>query len=218
MDGTIPSLDDDDGGGDPAMMETVPVDEDNDMQRRRQRKAPPPLYMRQVSNISMPKSKTSIFGTSANLVNSIVGAGIIGIPYAIAKSGFVIGILLLLLVGYMTDKSLRMLVETATFHPKLVGLGVLTYEDLMSIPFGRCGTLFVLINMFIMAYGAMVAYLLIIKDTVPTVLGLGDENEAGKGSFWEREVVMLVTSLAIVVPLSMMRDMATLAFTSLFSV
>ena len=200
------------------MMETVPVDEDNDMQRRRQRKAPPPLYMRQVSNISMPKSKTSIFGTSANLVNSIVGAGIIGIPYAIAKSGFVIGILLLLLVGYMTDKSLRMLVETATFHPKLVGLGVLTYEDLMSIPFGRCGTLFVLINMFIMAYGAMVAYLLIIKDTVPTVLGLGDENEAGKGSFWEREVVMLVTSLAIVVPLSMMRDMATLAFTSLFSV
>jgi solute carrier family 38 (sodium-coupled neutral amino acid transporter), member 11 len=224
MDGTTiaSSLDGDGGGGnaggggeDPAM-EMVPVDDDDVIaRRRRQRRAPP---SRLVSNISLPKVKASIFGTSCNLVNSIVGAGIIGIPYAIAKSGFVLGILLLVLVGYMTDKSLRMLVETATFHPKLVGLGVLTYEDLMSIPFGRFGTLFVLVNMFIMAYGAMVAYLLIIKDTVPTVLGLGDENEAGKGSFWEREVVMLVTSLLIVVPLSMMRDMATLAFTSLFSV
>jgi solute carrier family 38 (sodium-coupled neutral amino acid transporter), member 11 len=210
------------GGGDvandenAAAMETVPVDDhDTGGAHSSRRRAPP---SRQVSNISMPKVKTSIFGTSCNLVNSIVGAGIIGIPYAISNSGFVIGILLLILVGYMTDKSLRILVETATFHPKLVGLGVLTYEDLMSIPFGRFGTLFVLINMFIMAYGAMVAYLLIIKDTVPTVFGLGDENEAGKGSFWEREVVMMVTSLLIVVPLSMMRDMATLAFTSLFSV
>jgi hypothetical protein len=37
-----------------------------------------------------------------------------------------------------------------------------------SYPFGKFGSGFVLFNMFIMAYGAMVAYLLIIKDTVPT--------------------------------------------------
>ena len=30
---------------------------------------------RQVSNVSMPKVKSGIFGTSSNLVNSIVGAG-----------------------------------------------------------------------------------------------------------------------------------------------
>ena len=49
----------------------------------------------------------------------------------------------------MTDKSLRILVELANFHPKLKGLGVHTYEDLMSIPFGRAGTLFVLANMYV---------------------------------------------------------------------
>ena len=70
--------------------------------------------------------------------------------------------------------------------------------------------------MFITAYGAMVAYLLIIKDTLPVVFGL--ENEVGTGSFVEREVLMLVTSLVIVVPLSMQRDFSSLAKTSILSV
>ena len=60
--------------------------------------------------------------------------------------------------------------------------------------------------MFVLAYGAMVAYLLIIKDTVPTILGLSD---AGKGNFIEAEVTMIVTSVLIVLPLSMMRDMVS---------
>jgi sodium-coupled neutral amino acid transporter 11 len=85
----------------------------------------------------------------------------------------------------------------------------------MSIPFGKYGSYFVLINMFILAYGAMVAYLLIIKDTVPVVLDIVD---TGEQEFLKRELVMIVTSLVIVVPLSMARDMASLAATSLMSV
>jgi sodium-coupled neutral amino acid transporter 11 len=114
------------------------------------------------------------------------------------------------------DKSLRMLVELAHFHPRLKGLGVFTFEDLMFLPFGVAGHHFILVSMFVAAYGAMVAYLLIIKDTVPTILGLGDKP--GEGSFVERELVMLITSLVIVVPLSMQRDMSSLACTSFISV
>ena len=73
----------------------------------------------------------------------------IGIPYAISNAGIIAGVLLLLLVSYMTDKSLRILIELANFHPKLNDLGVHTFEDLMSIPFGRLGTLFVLVNMYV---------------------------------------------------------------------
>lgn len=86
---------------------------------------------------------------------AIVGAGIIGIPFAIKNSGFIAGIFLLILVGFFTDKSLRMIVELALFNPKLKNLGVLTFEDLMTIPFGRWGNIFVLLSMFILAYGAM---------------------------------------------------------------
>ena len=109
-----------------------------------------------------------------------------------------------------------MLVEMATFHPRLKGYGVLTFEDLMMMPFGRGGHHFILFAMLITAYGAMVAYLLIIKDTSPVAFGL--EAQAGQGSFVGVELIMLVTSLFIMVPLSMQRDMSALAITSFFSV
>ena len=172
--------------------------------------APP---RRQVSSMDIKsKSPTGILGASSNLVNSIVGAGIIGIPYAFRQSGFVVGILLLILVGYFTDKSLRIMIDLASFHPTLHSYGILTFEDLIQIPFGKAGYRFILFSMFIMAYGAMIAYLIIIKDTIPKVFGLTGS------SFWEKELIMTVTSLCIILPLALMRDISALAFTSFISV
>ena len=58
----------------------------------------------------------------------------------------------------------------------------------------------------------MLAYLLIIKDTVPTVLNVAVENR------FERTLIMMATSATIMLPLSMQRDMASLSVTSVFSV
>ena len=112
---------------------------------------------------------------------------------------------------YILVRSLRIIVETASYHPKLKMIGVKTYEDLMFIPFGKAGSLFILCNKFIFAYGSMVAYLLIIKDTIPVVLGMADDQVT-------RQLIMVITSLVVVLPLSLMRDMASLASTSLLSV
>ena len=49
-----------------------------------------------------PSKKSGVFGASSNLVNSIVGAGIIGIPYAIKTSGLIAGVLLLIFVSFLT--------------------------------------------------------------------------------------------------------------------
>jgi sodium-coupled neutral amino acid transporter 11 len=166
-----------------------------------------------LSELSLPQKKSSILGASSNLVNSIVGAGIIGIPYALRMSGLWAGVLLLLLVAALTDKSLRLLIEQASFHPKLHHLPIHTFEDLASYPYGKFGSAFILFNMFIMAYGAMIAYLLIIKDTIPTVLGY----EHGQ-NILERNLILVATSLFIMVPLSMQRDMASLSCTSAISV
>jgi hypothetical protein len=57
---------------------------------------------RQISNLSLPQKKSDMAGTASNLVNSIVGAGIIGIPFALQQSGLVAGVLLLFLVSYFT--------------------------------------------------------------------------------------------------------------------
>ena len=96
---------------------------------------------------------------------------------------------------------------TSTFPNTLLS------KDLASYPFGKFGSGFVLFNMFLMAYGAMVAYLLIIKDTVPTVMGYPHGEYP-----IERNLILIITSLTVMVPLSMQRDMASLSFTSALSV
>jgi hypothetical protein len=113
----------DSSGANASGLESIAVD-DTDLGPHSNGRAAP---IRQVSNISMPKKKSGLLGTSSNLVNSIVGAGIIGIPYAMRQSGIVVGLILIVLVAYLTDKSLRIIIEVACFHPKLKHLGVLTY-------------------------------------------------------------------------------------------
>lgn len=60
----------------------------------------------------------------------------------------------------------------------------------------------------------MVAYMLIIKDTVPAMLGI----TPSEAFFSEKELIMLITSIVIMLPLALLRDMASLSFTSALSV
>lgn len=80
----------------------------------------------------------------------------------------------------------------------------------MEAAYGKVGFRFVTINMFIMSYGAMVSYLMIVKDTLPYVLGV---TELGM-----RRSILFLVSACIMVPLSSQRDMANLAQTSRLSV
>eukprot|EP00815_Leptocylindrus_aporus_P011343 CAMPEP_0116075854 /NCGR_PEP_ID=MMETSP0322-20121206/16882_1 /TAXON_ID=163516 /ORGANISM="Leptocylindrus danicus var. apora, Strain B651" /LENGTH=610 /DNA_ID=CAMNT_0003565991 /DNA_START=100 /DNA_END=1932 /DNA_ORIENTATION=+ len=153
------------------------------------------------------ENKSSIPEASANLINAIVGAGIVGIPYAIREAGLVVGIFLTILTALLTEKSLRILIETAKF------MKVPSYETIAEVSFSRSGFVFVSVNMFILSYGAMVSYLIVIKDTLPTVMGVGtDEDDLPL-----RRGILFLFSLFIIVPLSMQRDMADLAKTSSIS-
>jgi len=162
------------------------------------------------TNVTVKKEvkehKSTVFGASANLMNAIVGAGIVSIPYALKESGMVTGVLLVALCAFLTNKSLRLLVETAKHT------NVPSYETLAEACFGSVGFLFVSINMFIMSYGAMISYLMITKDTLPVVMGVAPDDIPMKNA------LLFVISLTVMVPLSSQRDMADLAKTSRVSV
>ncbi|CEQ42590.1 SPOSA6832_04401 [Sporobolomyces salmonicolor] len=68
----------------------------------------------------------------ANMSNSILGAGIIGLPYALREAGFFSGIVLLLILGVVTDWTIRLIVLNAKMS------GRRTYIDIMD----SCASLF----------------------------------------------------------------------------
>lgn len=64
-------------------------------------------------NKEIEEHKSSILGCTANLINAIVGSGIVGIPFAVKEAGFLAGIILVILCAILTEKSLRLLIATA---------------------------------------------------------------------------------------------------------
>jgi len=162
---------------------------------------------------SSSETQSGIFGVCANLANSIVGGGIVGMPYALKLCGFVTGLYLLIVTAVLADKSLKIIVDMASFHPRLKGENIQTYETLASYPFGQFGEKCVLYATFFMAYGALVSFLIIIKDTLPVALGLNVHAHE-----WIPELVLLVVALLVILPLSLQRDLSSLSFTSVLSV
>ena len=161
----------------------------------------------QASSSSEQAEGSSLFGAGFNFVNSIVGAGIIGMPIAIKESGFVMGIFLLVLVAVLIDRSVILLVECG------IKAGKTNLEDLTGHLFGRKGHAVATIFMFMYAYGAMVAYMLIIGDTVPVVLRYTFGSDSPS-----RDVVVLLVALCIILPLCLLRDMSSLAYSSMLSI
>jgi solute carrier family 38 (sodium-coupled neutral amino acid transporter), member 11 len=159
-----------------------------------------------VSQKEVHEHKSTMLGCTANLVNAIVGSGIVGIPYAIQQAGFGAGLFLILLCAVITEKSLRLLISTAKH------VHCPSYETAMEAPFGVAGFRFVAINMFVMAYGAMLSYLMIVKDSFSVMIGIETDD------FPMKRAVLLLVSIMIMVPLSSQRDMADLAWTSRLSV
>lgn len=98
-----------------------------------------------------------------NYINSILGSGIVGIPYALHKAGFGFGLFLLVALAIVTDYSLSLLVKAATLA------GVTSYQDLVHVAFGRPGFYLLTLLQFIYPFIAMISYNVIIGDTLTKV-------------------------------------------------
>lgn len=151
---------------------------------------------------------SSVLTASFNFINSIVGAGIIGIPYAIQRCGFVTGVLMLAFVAYLVYQSVTMLIDCGVKARKL------DFEELAEYLLGRTGYYAALVFMFLFAYGAQVAYLVVIGDTIPVVAELFLPDSI----FANRNITIALMSTLIVLPLCLLKDLSSLSWTSMLSI
>ncbi|CAM9670335.1 unnamed protein product, partial [Hapterophycus canaliculatus] len=110
-----------------------------------------------------PPGNSSAGGAIANFVNTIVGAGIVGLPFALRESGLWAGICMLCLAAFLTNRATNMLIVVGEKS------GRLNYEELMAEAFGKMGLYVYSFFVVLLTFGAMSAYLIIVADTIPSV-------------------------------------------------
>ncbi|KAG2188768.1 hypothetical protein INT44_003907 [Umbelopsis vinacea] len=186
------------------------------------------------SILRLPTDGGSIFESFVNMANSIVGAGIIGLPFAFKEAGLWTGVILLIGLTIVVGKyCLNPLVYTPTVIANVFSIMVdwtvrllifngkltsqTTYIDLMDFAFGRPGRIAISIFSFIFAFGAMCAYCVIIGDTIPHVIRSLVPTIDKIPVLWifsNRRLCITFFTVTVSWPLSMYRDISKLAKTS----
>jgi hypothetical protein len=105
-----------------------------------------------------------LVGTSFNFVNSIVGSGVIGMPFAFSQAGVGMSIVLFGLVGFLTDRSILLLITSGN------KVGASSYQELVKITLGKFGFLFLTLIQFLYPFISLVSYNIILGDTISKVV------------------------------------------------
>ncbi|MGH0129449.1 UNVERIFIED_CONTAM: hypothetical protein FKN15_018500 [Acipenser sinensis] len=156
---------------------------------------------------------TTSFGMSVfNLSNAIMGSGILGLSYAMANTGIVLFVILLLGVAILSLYSVHLLLLTSKEG------GSLIYEKLGEKAFGWPGKLAAFLSITMQNIGAMSSYLFIVKYELPEVIRafMGLEENTGEW-YLNGNYLVVIVSLAIILPLSMLKNLGYLGYTSGFS-
>eukprot|EP00250_Pteridium_aquilinum_P003850 c14125_g2_i1 orf=277-1626(-) len=154
-----------------------------------------------------------------SLSTSIVGAGIMGLPATMQTVGLVPGLVLVVLVGVLTNTSIDFLLKYSASSKAL------SYGGVVADSFGRTGRILLQLCIIINNFGLLVVYLIIIADvlsgsTSSSVRHSGVLEEwAGSQTWWNSRVsVMAFTTVFILIPLVSFRHIDSLKLSSALSV
>ncbi|XP_076859946.1 sodium-coupled neutral amino acid transporter 5 [Brachyhypopomus gauderio] len=156
-----------------------------------------------------PEGKTSLGMSVFNLSNAIMGSGILGLAYAMASTGIILFLILLVLIAILSAYSIHLLLMSANV------VGVRAYETLGLRAFGHAGKVIAACVVTIHNIGAMSTYLYIVKIELPfVILGFLDKGKDFRAWYVEGSYLIFVVSACIILPLALMRHIGYLGYTS----
>uniref|UniRef100_A0A669DHA2 Solute carrier family 38 member 4 n=1 Tax=Oreochromis niloticus TaxID=8128 RepID=A0A669DHA2_ORENI len=153
------------------------------------------------------------FGMSVfNLSNAIMGSGILGLSFAMANTGIILFTVLLIAVAILSLYSVHLLLVTAKEG------GSLIYEKLGERAFGWPGKMAAFGSIIMQNIGAMSSYLFIVKYELPEVIRAFLHLEENSGEWYlNGNYLVLFVSVGVILPLSLLKNLGYLGYTSGFS-
>lgn len=163
-----------------------------------------------------PEVATADVGSAVfNLATTIIGAGIMALPATMRVLGVPLGLFAILLMGFLSEVSIEMLVHYLTLT-KLWTMG-----DLVGEAMGWAAAALAQLCIVVNNGGILIVYLIIMGDVLS-----GSENHVGLLEGWtgvsgwwnDRKLIVLLAMVFVLAPLSSLRKIDSLKFTSAASV
>mmetsp|Transcript_5018 Transcript_5018/g.7666 ORF Transcript_5018/g.7666 Transcript_5018/m.7666 type:complete len:462 (+) Transcript_5018:83-1468(+) len=142
-----------------------------------------------------------------NLTNTIIGSGVLGLPYAVAHSGSILGVALVFLSAVCGIFSLHLLSICAVKVPPPSSFYSVTEASVPQLTF------LIDLAVAVQCFGVCASYLIVIGGLMPDVM----ENFDVDG-FWLNRQPWIILGFAVVAPLSCFHKLDALKYTSGVSV
>ncbi|PQQ10532.1 amino acid transporter ANTL1 [Prunus yedoensis var. nudiflora] len=184
----------------------------------------PPAPTENTPLIGDPKPLSSQGKTFANVFIAIVGAGVLGLPYSFKRTGWLMSLLTLLLVAFLTHHCMMLLVYTRRKLESSNGCTKIpSFGDLGFAVCGTVGRLVVDVLIILAQAGFCVGYLIFIGNTMahllnaptatdltPEILGLAPKSFYIWGCFPFQLGLNSIATLTHLAPLSIFADVIDL--------
>eukprot|EP00002_Diphylleia_rotans_P011786 TRINITY_DN2319_c0_g2_i1.p1 TRINITY_DN2319_c0_g2~~TRINITY_DN2319_c0_g2_i1.p1 ORF type:complete len:461 (-),score=102.55 TRINITY_DN2319_c0_g2_i1:4-1386(-) len=172
------------------------------------------------TSLLLPKERVkplaSTLSSIFNLTNTTVGAGVLTIPYALSKTGVLLGVALIMAVCLVAGLSHLLLIDLAD-KTKCT-----TYRELAIYTFGPRAGRFVDFVIIFYTIGTLIAYPIIIGGNLPDVIQeITEAWFSGEWPFSENEgraLLMSLTMFIVIVPTSMLPNLDALKHTSMMAI
>lgn len=144
------------------------------------------------------------FSSSISLVKTIIGAGLLSMPLAFATDGLIFGVLIILLAAVTSGYGLFL----QAYVSKYIAPGHATFFNVSSITYLSLSVVFDL-AIAVQCFGCALSYLVLIGDIAPTIFpNFTWVEESYHRTFW------IIVSTSICVPLSFLKNLDSLKYTS----
>jgi len=159
-----------------------------------------------------PKAVATLGGSISNLTNTILGAGMLGVPYALKETGLILGGILLFICACGAIFGLHLLNLTAKYTKREKDLWVSSYGAAAAVTFPRA-QIVIDIAVAIKCFGVSISYLIVVGQLLPEAMRIFEDQLAPdtvlfKRTFWI-PIIMIICG-----PLSYLKTMHSLRFTS----
>ncbi|XP_042517298.1 amino acid transporter AVT6E [Macadamia integrifolia] len=157
---------------------------------------------------------SGIPGAVFNLATSIIGAGIMALPATMKVLGIVIGLIMIVLMGILSEISIELLVRFSVLRKAH------SYGDVVQSVLGRPARILCEICIIINNAGVLVVYLIIMGDVMSGSLDhIGVFDQWLGNGFWDhRKIVVLIIVVIFLAPLCSLEKIDSLSLSSAASV
>lgn len=154
------------------------------------------------------KGTLGFVGAIFNVNSSILGGGILSFPYAFAAAGIAGGIFATFSIVVFAYISIVIILYT---YDQYCRGKADSYQSVVKVLYGRNAEMVVIISIAIYGFGSCIAYLVIISDQFVAVVTAFVSDD---GWYNSRFFILPLATLVIVLPLSLLKDVSLLKYSS----